>query len=435
MKKTAILFFPAVITVNAAKAQFYTVSDTLMGRSDNYYYEPEYKNCPWFNEYSTTTYHANYHESERTAKLGLIVHTDRRMAVKGIAAMVTTAEKYIEISTDFYFNSPNPGKKAEYVYLCTGDTSWLHVRDSARWDTLTPRLWKFPATQDTLDTTSFLYANLFETYFSKPLLVDSSFILAGSFNSNSNYDIKTYWPTSYGHVSDDYDICNWGCNEDSSTYLYIFYDTSYINQLREDIYAYLESIDSLDYYKDSIESALDFFRHWRMNEPGLGHLGPFFAIVDFYQLEVTVDDNQKGWAWGGGRFPDRSLDTITARSKEGYCFVQWDDGNTDNPRIVDLTQDTLFTAVFDTCTLHDIAAPDQLPFTVVPNPTSGTVIIGTPSDGNYQLALYDMAGRCLVQTSFNGTSTTLDLGALAAGSYQLALRSAGASGIKVIIKK
>ena len=37
---------------------------------------------------------------------------------------------------------------------------------------------------------------------------------------------------------------------------------------------------------------------------------------------------------------------VLAKPKYGYHFVQWSDGNTDNPRIIELTQDTTFTAEF-----------------------------------------------------------------------------------------
>ena len=38
---------------------------------------------------------------------------------------------------------------------------------------------------------------------------------------------------------------------------------------------------------------------------------------------------------------------ITAIPHEGYSFIQWTDGNTDNPRRFEITRDTTFTAVFD----------------------------------------------------------------------------------------
>ena len=38
--------------------------------------------------------------------------------------------------------------------------------------------------------------------------------------------------------------------------------------------------------------------------------------------------------------------TLTPSANYGYHFVQWSDGNTDNPRAIILTQDTIFTALF-----------------------------------------------------------------------------------------
>ena len=38
--------------------------------------------------------------------------------------------------------------------------------------------------------------------------------------------------------------------------------------------------------------------------------------------------------------------TLTAISNHGYHFIQWNDGDTNNPRVITLTQDTVFTAKF-----------------------------------------------------------------------------------------
>ena len=43
---------------------------------------------------------------------------------------------------------------------------------------------------------------------------------------------------------------------------------------------------------------------------------------------------------------DEPFVTCTATANYGYHFTQWSDGNTDNPRIIELTQDTTFTAEF-----------------------------------------------------------------------------------------
>ncbi|MBQ8704250.1 MAG: T9SS type A sorting domain-containing protein [Bacteroidales bacterium] len=443
MKKRIIISLWCVLASCGTQAQLvYTPGDTLEGRCNYYYYNPLDELCPWFHQYSYATYHASGHEDDAFTKLVRIEHTDRQMAVKGIAAMVTRIEDYLADNSWIYFNSPSPGKKAEYVYLCSDDSLRLTMIDSARWDTLTPRLLKLPKSPDTLtdsNTDNFLYCHLFEAYFEESHLVDSRFLMAGSYYSNSDANPKTYIPTKYFVVAEDYDICNEGCHGDTTGYLYSYLDSEYLQRLIDEAYAYYDSLGELDRYKDSIDYAISLIWRSRLDRAKTGHLGPFFAIVDFYQLDATVADSctGMGWALGSGRYPDRSLDTIMARPRPGYCFVQWDDGNTDNPRIVDLTQDTLFTAIFGTCPAEGIPSPTEssLPFSVQPNPTTGTVAVGTPSDGSYQLTLYDMAGRLLMQTSFTGTATTLDLSHMAAGSYQLMLRSATVSGIKVIVKQ
>ena len=63
-----------------------------------------------------------------------------------------------------------------------------------------------------------------------------------------------------------------------------------------------------------------------------------------YSIEVDVNDTRMGSAkvdW------NRACDTqISASPNIGYHFVQWSDGNTDNPRTLELTQETILTAEF-----------------------------------------------------------------------------------------
>ena len=44
---------------------------------------------------------------------------------------------------------------------------------------------------------------------------------------------------------------------------------------------------------------------------------------------------------------DEPLVTCTANPNRGCYFVSWSDGNTDNPRTIELTQDTTMEAIFD----------------------------------------------------------------------------------------
>ena len=63
-----------------------------------------------------------------------------------------------------------------------------------------------------------------------------------------------------------------------------------------------------------------------------------------YSIAVDVNDNKMGTA----KVDENTIcgAQISATANYGYHFVQWSDGNTDNPRTLELTQDTAFTAEF-----------------------------------------------------------------------------------------
>ena len=64
-----------------------------------------------------------------------------------------------------------------------------------------------------------------------------------------------------------------------------------------------------------------------------------------YYITKNYNSNQ-GYVNGStsGEYLDNI--TLTAEPNYGYHFLQWSDGNTDNPRTITLTQDTVFTAEF-----------------------------------------------------------------------------------------
>ena len=73
-------------------------------------------------------------------------------------------------------------------------------------------------------------------------------------------------------------------------------------------------------------------------------------FVKLYTLSITyspLDDySVGGYASGNGTYRYGTDVTIRATPFDGYLFDRWSDGNTDNPRHVTLTQDTVFTPVF-----------------------------------------------------------------------------------------
>ena len=89
------------------------------------------------------------------------------------------------------------------------------------------------------------------------------------------------------------------------------------------------------------------------------------AIFEVLTYDVTVTcDPTQGTVTGSGTYNHGDVATLTAIPNEGYRFVGWGDGNTDNPRTLVVTQDTTLTAIFEVLT-YDV--------TVTCDPTQGTV--------------------------------------------------------------
>ena len=68
-----------------------------------------------------------------------------------------------------------------------------------------------------------------------------------------------------------------------------------------------------------------------------------FAINTY---TLTTKSNGNGNVTGNGTYKHGENVIISATADIGYHFVQWNDGNTDNPRTLVLTQDTILTAEF-----------------------------------------------------------------------------------------
>ena len=73
------------------------------------------------------------------------------------------------------------------------------------------------------------------------------------------------------------------------------------------------------------------------------------TVVPPTQYTIGVASNNAAWGTvnGGGTFDEGTTVTLTASAAEGYRFVQWQDGNTDNPRTVTVTGDATYTATFE----------------------------------------------------------------------------------------
>ena len=69
--------------------------------------------------------------------------------------------------------------------------------------------------------------------------------------------------------------------------------------------------------------------------------------IQYYEVNAIAQDDIMGVVYGSGTYIEYDFVTIQAVPNEHYHFVQWSDGNTENPRYVTLTQDTTFVAEFE----------------------------------------------------------------------------------------
>lgn len=322
-------------------------------RCDKYYYTKWFDDCPnwrpngvWDSCFCFKYHITRYLEGPSIAKWEY-AH-NKRMKVKGLVAMV---QNYNPPTVD---TAANVQKLPEYLYLyqmtAAGhfafqqmeDMVTLQILDSVRWDTATARVMEF---RQGWNDEYVQYCYLYEAYFEQPVWVDTDFFIVGSTNSgytglNSNGRI----PTVYVDIMDqqDYLLNNKpGCDINNYQFLIgsdgpLFQD-GYNCQLPGRPYA----------FSDPQISAI-LGNVWLSDWP-YSPVGYYLVIVDKWDL--NAEPNEVGWGdvLGGGRFPDESDDTITAIANPGFAFVSWNDGSTENPRVIHLMSDTTFTAIFQ-CT-------------------------------------------------------------------------------------
>ncbi|MGN1240642.1 MAG: hypothetical protein ACI4TV_07190 [Paludibacteraceae bacterium] len=70
-------------------------------------------------------------------------------------------------------------------------------------------------------------------------------------------------------------------------------------------------------------------------------------VQDYVTYTVTATCNEEqGSISGNGTYPKGTEVTLEATANAGYTFKEWNDGNTDNPRTITLTEDVTLTAIF-----------------------------------------------------------------------------------------
>lgn len=65
-----------------------------------------------------------------------------------------------------------------------------------------------------------------------------------------------------------------------------------------------------------------------------------------YTITVKANNDAWGTVMGGGEYEMGMAAEIAARPNVGFVFKQWDDGNTENPRVIAVKGNATYTAIF-----------------------------------------------------------------------------------------
>jgi hypothetical protein len=109
------------------------------------------------------------------------------------------------------------------------------------------------------------------------------------------------------------------------------------------------SADEMDSYGLTGTFELCLIANYNGSDPDTSNNITCITVTRQQQYTITVLSNNEayGSVTGGGTYDEGSEVTITATPNQGYRFVSWDDGNTDDIRTITVTSDSTFVANFE----------------------------------------------------------------------------------------
>jgi hypothetical protein len=120
-------------------------------------------------------------------------------------------------------------------------------------------------------------------------------------------------------------------------------------------------------------------------------LSAIFAI-DQHTITVLSADENMGTVSVGGTYDYGTEISISADAREGYEFVEWNDGNTDNPRTITVEQDSTFIAYFQFTDVNDVNMPNINVYSY------DDQIVIVNAEG-FSVEVFDMSGRLVISES------------------------------------
>ena len=142
------------------------------------------------------------------------------------------------------------------------------------------------------------------------------------------------------------------------------------------------------------------------------------------QVQLGTNDPFMGSVTGGGEYAYGTSATLEAVPAEGYRFVQWSDGNTDNPRTVVVTDNMALTAEFET---KETTGLDNVTKQLLVTTDHRNILIYGATDST--VSVYTVQGVCLYHSTAEAEPAVIPVPS--AGLYVVMV---GEEMVKVVVR-
>ncbi len=156
------------------------------------------------------------------------------------------------------------------------------------------------------------------------------------------------------------------------------------------------------------------------------YIASFEALPQQYTITVMSASEAQGSVAGGGTFDEGTEIQISATANEGFVFVTWNDGNTDNPRTIVVTGDATYIASFGPAS--GIEGNETFDISLYPNPASDILNI-TSSEEISEIEIVNVMGQVVFRMEVNGDNAVCDVNGLANGTYIVRIHTTNAGTI------
>ena len=146
--------------------------------------------------------------------------------------------------------------------------------------------------------------------------------------------------------------------------------------------------------------------------------------IETYTINALSGNPNYGTVYGGGTYAANTFVNLYAIAYEGYDFVSWSDGNTDNPRRITVTGNAMYIATFVPATGIDENVVFEI--NVFPNPATDILNI-TSSKTISEIEIVNTLGQVVKCIEVNSDNVVCNVEDLKAGVYVVRIRTASAT--------